>query len=111
MAERKPRARLIGSVSASMVPSRDLAFVIIAPYLGSTRSASSTATVRRRRRSSISKSVMRWSSRRRRPRHEPRSVDQTDTKLDLVTGAFSYSGSHIAARLVASGTQVRTSKP
>ena len=31
-----------------------------------------------------------------------------DTKLDLVTGAFSYSGSHIAARLVASGRQVRT---
>ena len=31
-----------------------------------------------------------------------------DTKLDLVTGAFSYSGSHIAARLVASGSQVRT---
>jgi hypothetical protein len=48
MAERKPRALPIGSVSASMVPSRDLAFVIIAPYLGSTRSASSTATVSRR---------------------------------------------------------------
>ena len=31
-----------------------------------------------------------------------------DTKLDLVTGAFSYSGAHIAARLVASGRQVRT---
>jgi uncharacterized protein YbjT (DUF2867 family) len=31
-----------------------------------------------------------------------------DTKLDLVTGAFSYSGSQIAARLVASGRQVRT---
>ena len=31
-----------------------------------------------------------------------------DTKLDLVTGAFSYSGAYIAARLVASGRQVRT---
>lgn len=31
-----------------------------------------------------------------------------DTKLDLVTGAFSYSGSHIAERLLASGRQVRT---
>jgi uncharacterized protein YbjT (DUF2867 family) len=31
-----------------------------------------------------------------------------DTKLDLVTGAFSYSGSHIAQRLLASGRQVRT---
>ena len=31
-----------------------------------------------------------------------------DTNLDLVTGAFSYSGSHIAERLLASGRQVRT---
>jgi uncharacterized protein YbjT (DUF2867 family) len=31
-----------------------------------------------------------------------------DTKLDLVTGAFSYSGSHIAKRLLESGRQVRT---
>src|SRR5437588_9623695 len=31
-----------------------------------------------------------------------------DTELDLVTGAFSYSGSHIADRLLASGRQVRT---
>ncbi len=31
-----------------------------------------------------------------------------DTKLDLVTGAFSYSGSHIAERLLASGRQVKT---
>lgn len=31
-----------------------------------------------------------------------------DTGLDLVTGAFSYSGSHIAERLLASGRQVRT---
>ena len=31
-----------------------------------------------------------------------------DTKLDLVTGAFSYSGSYIAQRLLASGRQVRT---
>lgn len=31
-----------------------------------------------------------------------------DTTLDLVTGAFSYSGSHIAERLLASGRQVRT---
>ena len=32
----------------------------------------------------------------------------TDTKLDLVTGAFSYSGSYLAERLLASGRQVRT---
>jgi NADH dehydrogenase len=32
----------------------------------------------------------------------------TDTELDLVTGAFSYSGSHIADRLLAAGRQVRT---
>ena len=32
----------------------------------------------------------------------------SDTKLDLVTGAFSYSGSHIAERLLASGREVRT---
>ena len=31
-----------------------------------------------------------------------------DTSLDLVTGAFSYSGAHIARRLLASGRQVRT---
>jgi NADH dehydrogenase len=31
-----------------------------------------------------------------------------DTELDLVTGAFSYSGSHIAERLLASGRRVRT---
>jgi NADH dehydrogenase len=31
-----------------------------------------------------------------------------DTELDLVTGAFSYSGSYIAERLLASGRQVRT---
>jgi NADH dehydrogenase len=31
-----------------------------------------------------------------------------DTGLDLVTGAFSYSGSHIAAALLARGRQVRT---
>src|SRR5437764_13621874 len=31
-----------------------------------------------------------------------------DTKLDLVTGAFSYSGSYIAQRLLASGRQIRT---
>jgi NADH dehydrogenase len=33
---------------------------------------------------------------------------EADTKLDLVTGAFSYSGSRIAERLLASGRQVRT---
>ena len=32
----------------------------------------------------------------------------SDTKLDLVTGAFSYSGSHIAEGLLASGREVRT---
>ena len=31
-----------------------------------------------------------------------------DTSVDLVTGAFSYSGSHIAARLLESGRGVRT---
>lgn len=31
-----------------------------------------------------------------------------DTSLDLVTGAFSYSGSHIARRLLESGRRVRT---
>ncbi|MFL5822463.1 MAG: SDR family oxidoreductase [Solirubrobacteraceae bacterium] len=31
-----------------------------------------------------------------------------DTNLDLVTGAFSYSGSYIAERLLAAGRQVRT---
>lgn len=31
-----------------------------------------------------------------------------DTNLDLVTGAFSYSGSHIAERLLAGGRRVRT---
>jgi NADH dehydrogenase len=31
-----------------------------------------------------------------------------DTQLDLVTGAFSYSGSYLARRLLASGRQVRT---
>jgi uncharacterized protein YbjT (DUF2867 family) len=31
-----------------------------------------------------------------------------DTSLDLVTGAFSYSGSHIAQRLLDSGRRVRT---
>ncbi len=31
-----------------------------------------------------------------------------DTALDLVTGAFSYSGSHIAERLLARGRRVRT---
>jgi uncharacterized protein YbjT (DUF2867 family) len=31
-----------------------------------------------------------------------------DAQLDLVTGAFSYSGSHIADRLLRSGRQVRT---
>jgi hypothetical protein len=34
MVERKPRARLIGSVSKSIVPPRDLPFAIIAQYLG-----------------------------------------------------------------------------
>jgi NADH dehydrogenase len=33
---------------------------------------------------------------------------EPDTDLDLVTGAFSYSGSHIAERLLARGRQVRT---
>ena len=31
-----------------------------------------------------------------------------DTNLDLVTGAFSYSGAHIAERLIESGREVRT---
>ena len=35
-------------------------------------------------------------------------MTRADTKLDLVTGAFSYSGSYIAERLLASGRQVRT---
>src|SRR5947209_6108929 len=38
----------------------------------------------------------------------PRTVMKPDTSLDLVTGAFSYSGAHIARRLLASGRQVRT---
>ena len=33
---------------------------------------------------------------------------EPDTKMDLVTGAFSYSGSHIAERLLASGRHIRT---
>lgn len=32
----------------------------------------------------------------------------SDTSLDLVTGAFSYSGAHIAQRLLQSGREVRT---
>ena len=32
----------------------------------------------------------------------------SDTNLDLVTGAFSYSGAHIAERLLESGREVRT---
>jgi len=32
----------------------------------------------------------------------------SDTNRDLVTGAFSYSGAHIASRLLASGREVRT---
>jgi uncharacterized protein YbjT (DUF2867 family) len=35
-------------------------------------------------------------------------VTGPDTKLDLVTGAFSYSGSHIAQRLLEAGRQIRT---
>jgi uncharacterized protein YbjT (DUF2867 family) len=35
-------------------------------------------------------------------------VTSSDTGLDLVTGAFSYSGSHIARRLLESGRKVRT---
>jgi NADH dehydrogenase len=42
-------------------------------------------------------------------RHDrPRNGEITDTGLDLVTGAFSYSGSAIAAALIASGRHVRT---
>jgi len=33
---------------------------------------------------------------------------EPDTEMDLVTGAFSYSGSHIAERLLASGRHIRT---
>jgi hypothetical protein len=51
---------------------------------------------------------MRRSSTRCCPRHEPEALTESDTKLDLVTGPFSYSGAHIAAWLVASGRQVRT---
>ena len=32
----------------------------------------------------------------------------TETGLDLVTGAFGYTGSHIARRLLDSGRKVRT---
>jgi len=39
--------------------------------------------------------------------HQP-NADATDTGLDVVTGAFSYSGSAIARQLLASGRQVRT---
>jgi uncharacterized protein YbjT (DUF2867 family) len=35
-------------------------------------------------------------------------VTRADTKLDLVTGAFSYSGSHIAGALLDAGRRVRT---
>lgn len=35
-------------------------------------------------------------------------MSAVDTSLDLVTGAFSYSGAHIAQRLLDSGRQVRT---
>jgi nucleoside-diphosphate-sugar epimerase len=35
-------------------------------------------------------------------------VSHSDTGLDLVTGAFSHSGSHIAERLLADGREVRT---
>ncbi len=42
-------------------------------------------------------------------RHDrPTNEVVTDTGLDLVTGAFSYSGSAIAAELIASGRRVRT---
>lgn len=40
---------------------------------------------------------------------QPRSVwAMTDTGVDLVTGAFSYTGSHIASRLLDAGRGVRT---
>ena len=32
----------------------------------------------------------------------------SDTSVDLVTGAFSYSGSYIAERLLGSGRRIRT---
>jgi NADH dehydrogenase len=35
-------------------------------------------------------------------------MTRRDTNVDLVTGAFSYSGAHIAARLLDAGRQVRT---
>ncbi len=35
-------------------------------------------------------------------------MSETDTGVDLVTGAFSYAGSHIAERLLESGRAVRT---
>jgi NADH dehydrogenase len=42
-------------------------------------------------------------------RHDrPRNEEITETGLDLVTGAFSYSGSAIAKELIASGRRVRT---
>ena len=42
-------------------------------------------------------------------RHDrPKNEEITDTGLDLVTGAFSYSGSAIAKELIASGRRVRT---
>lgn len=42
------------------------------------------------------------------PRVDPRAADIGDTGLDVVTGAFSYSGSAIARALLASGRHVRT---
>src|SRR5947209_13737394 len=51
---------------------------------------------------------MRRSSRRCCPRDRRGATMTADSELDLVTGAFSYSGSHIAGMLLASGRQVRT---
>jgi uncharacterized protein YbjT (DUF2867 family) len=42
------------------------------------------------------------------PASDERIVSGADTGLDVVTGAFSYSGAAIAAALTANGRQVRT---
>ena len=86
-----------------MVPPRDLAFAIIALYLGidmlshldGDRARAESLLDLGVRAAPLAQALL--------PSQPAEDDDRPDTGLDLVTGAFSYSGAHIAKRLLEDG--------
>ena len=109
MVEDKVRFLVAGSLFEPLIPSRDIAFAIVALYLGVDMLSHLDQDRARGRVAARARCTDRATCAGTTPNKiTGEAMSRQRTGLDLVTGAFSYSGAHIAQRLLESGRQVRT---